>query len=60
MEQTDRARGEGDREDWKKSGEEHICIYAEPMDTDNNVMRTRGMGWGLGGVGHGGGNGGHL
>ena len=40
MEQTDRFRGEVGREDWKRSAKEHTCMYAEPTDTDNNVMRA--------------------
>ena len=56
MEQTDRFRGEAGGEDWKRSAKEHTCMYAEPTDTDNNVMRAgswgdmgwveRGKGWG--------------
>ena len=41
MEQTDRSwRGEGWK-DWKRLAKEHICIYAEPMDTDNSVVKAR-------------------
>ena len=32
-------------EDWTKLAEEHTCIYAQPMDTDNS-----GEGWGGGSV----------
>ena len=32
-------RGEEGEGNWKKLAKEHICIYAWPMDTDNNVMK---------------------
>ena len=41
-------RGGGDhREDWKRLAKEDICIYAKPMDTNNDVVK--GGGWGLDG-----------
>ena len=62
MEQTDRFRGEAGGEDWKRSAKEHTCMYAEPTDTDNNVMRARSLGGHrLGGERQGvGGSGRHL
>lgn len=32
---------------WKRLAKEHIYIYAEPMNTDNNVVEAgvRGAGW---------------
>ena len=33
----------------KRVAKEHICTYAQPMDTDNNVVKARGdRGWGGG------------
>lgn len=33
--------------DWKRLAKEHIYIYAEPMDTDNDVVEAGvwGAGW---------------
>ena len=49
MEKLTDLRGEGSEGDWKRLAKEHICIYAKPMDTDNNVAKTRGgSDWGRG------------
>ena len=46
MEQTDRSQRGGVEGDWKRLAKEHICIYAEPTDTDNNVVVK--ASWGAG------------
>ena len=51
------------KRDWMKEGEgigqEQICMNAQPMETDNNVVKARGKGaaWAEGGMG---GKWGHL
>ena len=40
MEQSDISQRGGWWKDWKKLVKEHICIYAKPMDTDNNVVKA--------------------
>lgn len=56
-------RGEVDRVgswgDWKRLTKQHTCIYIQPMETDNNVVKARG-GTGLGEGEQRRGNAGHL
>ena len=49
MEKLTDLRGEGSEGDWKRLAKEHICIYAKPMDTDNNILKAGGGGLGGGG-----------
>ena len=37
-------RGEVGGGDWKRLAKEHRCMYAELMDTDNNVVEGQGGG----------------
>lgn len=42
MEQTDRSQSGGKwGRYWKRLAKEHRCIYAEPMDTDNNMVEDQ-------------------
>ena len=40
MEKLTDLRGEGSEGDWKRLAKEHICIYAKPMDTDNDAVKA--------------------
>ena len=44
MEQTDRSQRVAWWGSWKRLAEEHICIYARPINTDNNVVKACGVG----------------
>ena len=47
MEQTDRSQRGGVDGGWKKLAKERTCMYAKPLDTDNNVVKAGGLeaGW---------------
>ena len=34
------SREVGGEVDWKRLAKKHICIYAQAMDTDNNVVKA--------------------
>ena len=49
MEQTYRSqKGEECWGDWRRLSEEHMCLYARPIDTDNNMVKARVYGRGAG------------
>ena len=58
---TDRQLSEGRWQgDWKRLAEEHICICAWPVDTDDTVVKAKWEGVGWKRVSRGGRDGGHL
>ena len=40
MEQIDNFKKRGVAGNWKRLAKEHTCIYAQPMDTDKNVVKA--------------------
>ena len=53
-------KGDKGWRDWKRLAEEHICICAWPVDTDDTVVKAKWEGVGWKRVSRGGRDGGHL